>query len=120
MARILLNEADPDVRRLLDLLLRRLGHEVIVSRAGRPPTDVDLMVLEPASDACLEEARAARDLQPALPILAVSVLPEEASYLTLGPIAYLAKPFAIDDLRRTVDAVLLRAGVSELDPCPGG
>ncbi|HKI90902.1 MAG TPA: hypothetical protein VJ986_01260 [Gaiellaceae bacterium] len=107
MARILLAEADPDVRRLLVLLLERLGHEVVVLEGppGVAPR-ADLMVLEPASGSCLGHARRARDLQPSLPVICVSILPEDASFLAFGPVDYLAKPFAIDDLRDAVERAL--------------
>jgi DNA-binding response OmpR family regulator len=108
MARILLNEADPDVRRLLALLLGRLGHEVTLASPGKEPESVDLMLLEPASRACLDLALRARAAQPTLPIVCVSVLPEEGSALALGPLAYLTKPFALDDLHAAVDAALLQ------------
>lgn len=107
MARILLSEADPDVRRLLVLLLERLGHDVVTLQAWpaiAPPGD--LMVLEPASPVGLDHARLARAAQPDLPVLCVSVLPDEAQFLRLGPVAYLPKPFTVDELRRAVDRAL--------------
>ena len=107
MARILLNEADPDVRRLLVLLLGRLGHEVFLPGHEAAAEAADLMLLEPASSVCLEHARIARDRQPLLPIVCVSVLPEEAGFLAPGPLGYLAKPFALDDLRHAVETALV-------------
>ena len=88
-------------------LLEGLGHEVVVL-AGPPGVAprADLMLLEPASPSCVAHARRARQLQPSLPIICVSILPEDAGFLALGPIDYLAKPFAIDDLRDAVDRAL--------------
>ncbi|MGH3051222.1 MAG: hypothetical protein ACRDLK_13780 [Gaiellaceae bacterium] len=107
MASILLSEADPDVRRLLVLLLERLGHEVAVldARLGATPS-ADLMVLEPASETGLDHARLARAANPALPILCVSVLPDEADFLEFGPLAFLAKPFTMQELRLAVENAL--------------
>ena len=49
MASIYLSEADPDVRRLLVVLLDRLGHEAIVLGGGTAtPPPADLLLLEPA------------------------------------------------------------------------
>lgn len=107
MASIYLSEADPDVRRLLVVLLGRLGHEAIVlggDTAAPPPAD--LLLLEPASPECVEQARLVRMQQPEIPVICVSILPPEACFLNLGPLAYLAKPFALDQLSAAVDSVL--------------
>jgi hypothetical protein len=47
MAKILVSEADPDVRRLLIVLVRRLGHEAVVidPHDGVPPR-ADLLLSE--------------------------------------------------------------------------
>jgi DNA-binding response OmpR family regulator len=114
VASILLCEADPDVQRLLVLLLERLGHDVVVfGDDERPRGRVDLLVLEPASETGLERARLLRDEHPRLPILCVSVLPDDARHLELGPLAYLAKPFSLDELRDAVERAL------GLGPCTG-
>jgi DNA-binding response OmpR family regulator len=108
MASIYLSEADPDVRRLLVVLLDRLGHEVIVLGGGAAaPPPADLLLLEPASPECVEQARIVRAQQPSIPVICVSILPPEACFLSLGPLAYLAKPFALDQLSAAVDAVLV-------------
>jgi hypothetical protein len=47
MAKILVSEADPDVRRLLIVLVRRLGHEaVVIDPDGRVPPRADLLLAE--------------------------------------------------------------------------
>lgn len=107
MARILLCEADPDVRQLLAVMLNRLGHEPTSIRPGEPALpEAELLVLEPAAPAYLELARDARTRMPTLPVVCVSVLPEEAQFLSLGPLGYLAKPFTLDELRSAVDVAL--------------
>jgi len=103
MASILLSEADPDVRRLLVVLLGRLGHEAIVLGGGSvAPPPADLLLLEPASPACLDQARIVREQQPAIPMICVSILPPEASFPGLGPLTYLAKPFALEALEAAI------------------
>lgn len=107
MARILLCEADPDVRQLLAVMLNRLGHDPTSIRPGEPAVpEAELLVLEPAAPAYLELAREARRRTPALPVVCVSVLPEEAQFLSLGPLGYLTKPFTLDQLRSAVDVAL--------------
>jgi CheY-like chemotaxis protein len=99
MASILVSEADPDVRRLLVLVIERLGHDAIVLDCdGEVPPRADLLLLEPSSRACIEQARRARERSPELPIVAMSALPPEAAFLRCGPLEYLEKPFTIDGL----------------------
>jgi hypothetical protein len=51
MAKILVSEADPDVRRLLIVLIRRLGHEaVVLDPGGAVPPRADLLLAEPGTD----------------------------------------------------------------------
>jgi len=107
MASILLSESDPDVQQLLVLLLERLGHEAIVLGGGADvPPPADLLLLEPASPRCVEEARLARLLDPTLPVVCVSILPREARFLELGPLAYLEKPFTSAALADAIDRAL--------------
>lgn len=107
MAKILVSEADPDVRRLLVLLLERLGHEAIVldPDVAVPPA-ADLLLVEPESPGCLEHARLVRAYFPDLPVLALNALPDEGSFLTRGPLGYLQKPFSVETMRTTVQHAL--------------
>ena len=54
MASVLVSEADPDVRRLLVLVIERLGHEAIVlDGTVEVPSRASLLLLEPTSAASL-------------------------------------------------------------------
>src|SRR3974390_480135 len=105
MARILLSEVDPDGRWLLRLLLGRLGHEVVMPGEASL-ADVDLLVLEPVSGESVAHARAARAERPDLPILCVSILPDEVEDLGLGSVDTLAKPFTVEEFGSTVEGLL--------------
>jgi CheY-like chemotaxis protein len=102
-ASILICEADPDVRRLLIVLMERLGHVAVVldSSVEAPPRG-DVLLLEPASERCLDAARSARVVSPELPIVAMGALPESAGFAADGPLALLEKPFTVDALAATV------------------
>lgn len=105
MASVLVSEADPDVRRLLVLVIERLGHQALVlgSDVEVPPCP-HLLLLEPSSPACLEEARRVRTLCPDLKVVAMSAFPDDVAPFADGggPIEYLEKPFTIDALVATL------------------
>jgi CheY-like chemotaxis protein len=101
VASILVCEADPDVRRLLIVLMKRLGHETFVldRSVGVPPRG-EVLILEPAAPACVEAARQARLFDPELPIVSMGMLPDGVELD--GPIAYLEKPFTVEALAAAV------------------
>ena len=100
VARILVSEADPDVRRLLTVLVSRLGHEVVVLDPDVvvPPRG-DLLLLEPASMTSLEHGRLVRAYFPELPVICMSALPDDGAFLARGPLQFLPKPFTLDEMR---------------------
>ena len=111
MATILLSEVDPDVTRLLVVLLERIGHTAIVLDGSIDvPPPADLLVLEPFSATRLNQARVARELDPTLPIVSVSALPPAARFLTAGPLSYLPKPFTFEQVHTTIEAALSPVG----------
>ena len=106
-ATILVSETDPDVRRLLVVLIERLGHTAIVLDPDiAVPPAADLLLVEPESTVCLEHARLVRAYFPDLPVLCMNALPDAGSFLTRGPLGYLQKPFTVDVMRTTVRAAL--------------
>jgi CheY-like chemotaxis protein len=112
MAKILVSEADPDVRRLLVVLIERLGHEAIVLDADvEVPPRTDLMLVEPDSDECLEEARLVLAYHPETPVLCLNAIPEAGGFLRRagGPLGYLQKPFSLEHMRSTVQNALSSA-----------
>jgi len=110
VARILLSEIDPDVRWLLRLLLERSGHEVVLP--GTPSRELELLVVGPAWAEGVGSARAARNERPDLPVLCVSILPDEAEELGLGSVSYLAKPFSVLEFAMAVERLLAPAALA--------
>ena len=107
-ATILVSETDPDVRRLLVVLIEQLGHEALVLEPDvLVPPHADLLLVDPDSRVCLEHARLVRAYFPDLPVLCMSALPEAGGFLARGgQLGYLAKPFTVDVMRTTVQAAL--------------
>ena len=102
-ASILICEADPDVRRLLIVLMERLGYAAVVPEPGlEVPPRVDLLLIAPSSPRCVAAARTARLLFPELPVVAMGALPEGAEFLAEGPLSLLEKPFSVDALAAAV------------------
>jgi CheY-like chemotaxis protein len=122
MARILLIDDDACVRDSLAAALRHFGHAVTEAADGaaglrvfgsQPAELVLTDIVMPERDG-LDVIRHLRSAAPAARIIAMSGASTHAPDLYLrmavqfGADATLAKPIALDALRRTVDEVLLR------------
>jgi DNA-binding response OmpR family regulator len=106
MASILLLEGDPDVRRLLLIVLAELGHTAGVLETGADiPQGTDVLILDPMSPPHLAQARGAREQVPGLPVVCVSFLREPGS-LGDGRLVHLQKPFTADELAAAVEDAL--------------
>jgi CheY-like chemotaxis protein len=112
VARVLIVEPHADIRSLLELVVRRLGHEPVVHGPG--PVDaaaVDAAVIEPGEGAGLPIAR---ELKAAgVPLLFTSIFPADREALDLQPTAYLVKPFPLYALEA---AITLALGAAQAAP----
>jgi CheY-like chemotaxis protein len=106
VARVLIAEPYPEVRELLSLIVRRLGHTTVLQGRGDPPAGIDLLVAEPAARGSLALAHALRATRPDLPIVVVSFLAQPAAWTALGPAAYVLKPFTVAQLEAAVESAL--------------
>jgi DNA-binding response OmpR family regulator len=107
MARVLISEADPDVRRLLAVLIERWGHEAVVLDDGVVvPPRADVLLVDPVAPAGLVQAQLAREFFPTMPVVALNPLPGRAALPGIGRVAVLPKPFAVEALCGAVDAAL--------------
>jgi DNA-binding response OmpR family regulator len=102
VGRILIVEPHADIRWLLELVVRRCGHEPVLY-TGHPEDEaaVDLAVIEPGAGLALPVARRLRDA--GVPLLFVSIFAPDDSALELDPLAYLVKPFPLSTLETAVD-----------------
>ena len=103
MARVLICEPHDDISALLELVVRRLGHEPVGFDGGDPEV-VDAAVIEPGEEHGLRLARRLREH--GVPVLFTSIYPAEEATLELGPAAYLVKPFPLYALERALRAAL--------------
>jgi DNA-binding response OmpR family regulator len=110
VASILISEVDPDVRRLLVVLIERLGHvaAVLPDDVVVPPR-ADLLIVDPVAPAGVEHVRLIRAFFPEQPVLCLNPLPEPAGLLGRGPTSFLPKPFSPERLGAAVDRALSRA-----------
>jgi len=109
VARILIREPHPDLRMLLETVVRRVGHEPVSpgDLNGDPP---DLLILEPASPYHVAEAVRLKRRLGDLPIICTSILPPGGETRALKPSVYLVKPFRLGELERAIAFALARAG----------
>jgi CheY-like chemotaxis protein len=106
VARILISEPHDDIVALLELVVRRLGHEPVCASSPLDVTAVDAAVIEPGELDGLRLARALR--AKGVPVLFTSIYPAESELLDLDPVAYLVKPFPLYTLERALVAALAR------------
>jgi CheY-like chemotaxis protein len=110
MARILISESHRDVRRLLERMLVRLGHEPI--RVRVPETEqllsADVVIVEPSDPIGAVLSQAASIARPSLPLICASVTepPAELTELGVSFSACLIKPFTTKQLEAAIDQAL--------------
>jgi DNA-binding response OmpR family regulator len=109
VARVLICEPHDDINALLELVVRRLGHEPVCYSGGDiDEVDVDAAVIEPGEAPGRAVALALRSRD--VPVLFTSIYPADAELLALDPSAYLVKPFPLYALERALQAVLVPSG----------
>ena len=110
MARILISESHDDVRRLLERMVTRLGHEPIAVRVPTPEhlTSADVFVVEPAAPLGAVLAQAARVVNPSLPLICASVTAPPPKLAERGIVfsASLVKPFTAAQLGAAIEQAL--------------
>jgi DNA-binding response OmpR family regulator len=104
VARILIIEPHADIRSLLELVVRRLGHEPVVHTGGAQPPAVDAAVIEPGEGHGLALARSLKEI--GVPFLFTSIFPADREMLELQPSAYLVKPFPLYALEAALAVAL--------------
>jgi DNA-binding response OmpR family regulator len=105
VARVLICEPHDDISALLELVVRRLGHEPVAFVGGDVEhIGVDAAVIEPGEASALHVAKSLRARN--VPVLFTSIYPADPAVLDLEPAAYLVKPFPLYALERALEAAL--------------
>jgi two-component system response regulator MprA len=122
--RILVVDDEPAVREAVDRALRLEGYQTemvpdgraaLDALAERPPDAVVLDVLMPELDGLevCRRLRAAGDRTPVLVLTARDAVSDRVRGLDAGADDYLVKPFALEELRARLRALLRRTGVAD-------
>jgi hypothetical protein len=102
---VLICEPHDDISSLLELVVRRLGHEPVLYVGGDVEViAVEVAVIEPGEPSGLHVARQLRGR--GVPVLFTSIYPADQATLELEPSAYLVKPFPLYALERALEAAL--------------
>jgi len=120
LAKVLVIEDDPDIAQLIQFHLAEDGRQVLIAQRGQEalemaqrerPDLITLDVLLPDTNGfdLLEELKADPDTRD-IPVIVVSVLPDEEEGLQLGAADYLTKPIDEQRLLRAVRQVLSQRG----------
>src|ERR1700730_28205 len=108
VARILTSEPHPDLRVLIEAVVRRTGNEP-VGHGELIGEDVPAaMILEPASVGGLAAAARLRRQLEDLPIICASIYPRSKESRALAPVAHLIKPFRLRELEAAIVSALAR------------
>jgi DNA-binding response OmpR family regulator len=111
VARILICEPHADIRTMLSFVVRRLGHEPLVSDGSHDQLfGVDAVVVEPGCAESLATAEWTREHAPDVAIVCTSIYPASHKSVTLKPDAYLVKPFPLYELENALSSALGQRG----------
>lgn len=116
MGRVLISEPHADVAALLELAVRRLGHEPVAHSGGRPAhAGLDAAVIEPgdAAGRQVAEVLAAHGV----PLLFASIYPPSRELMALDPVAWLVKPFSLASLGGAIEAATIAGGCARRSFC---
>jgi hypothetical protein len=106
MAWILICEPHPDLRVLLETVVRRTGHEPVGHGELTNGDAPAVMILEPASADDLAAAAGLRHRLGDLPIICTSIFPPSDETRALRPVAHLIKPFRLGELEAAIVSAL--------------
>jgi hypothetical protein len=109
---VLVLEPQPEIRDLVALVARRLGHDA-VTEIPAGAAGIDAVVVEPEGLRGLLAAQVLHKRFPDLPIICASIAPPSGKTADLRPLAYLQKPFTLGELERALTRALPASSSSD-------
>jgi len=109
MRRVLVLEPYEGIRAVIEGVIRLLGHEPVTATPGVSLEELGPLhaaVIEPAAPAAPKLLEELLKEDPQFPIIYVSIVAGELEMLTVEPVAYLVKPFAVSDLSEALERAL--------------
>jgi hypothetical protein len=106
MARILISEPHPDLRFLIEVVVRRSGNEPVGPGELTDDDALAAMILEPGSAESMAVAARLRRRLEDLPIICASIYPPNDDSRALGPVVHLIKPFRLHELEAAIVSAL--------------
>jgi CheY-like chemotaxis protein len=106
VARILISEPHPDLRILMEAVVRRSGNVPVGSGELTDDDAPQVMILEPASADGLAAAARLRVRLGDIPIICASIYPPTDESCALSPVAHLIKPFRLRELEAAILSAL--------------
>jgi CheY-like chemotaxis protein len=109
MARILIAEADSDVRTLMARVVGRMGHEAVAYAGAGALPQVDAALVEPSGAHGCAALEALARRRRSVPVVLVSVASPGATARRVGAVAHVRKPFALPSLEGALRLALAAA-----------
>jgi DNA-binding NtrC family response regulator len=132
-ANILVVDDEPNIRRVLEAVLAKEGHNVQVAENGRKGQEIiaaddsiDILISDlimPDING-IELLEAAKEINPDLSVLMITAhgtIKSAVDAMKLGALDYITKPFDLDDIKQVVKNALTRKNIKEETPAaPAG
>jgi DNA-binding response OmpR family regulator len=97
---VLIYEPEPDLRLFVQDAVRELGHEALLA-CTRAPAAPDVVLVAVGAGMRSVVSRV-REAHPALPVICAGTMPGDVEADVVGSVAYLIKPFTLQDLDRAL------------------
>jgi two-component system response regulator PilR (NtrC family) len=128
MARILVVDDERSMREYLEILLRKVGHEVTTTaeakdaqeRARSQPFDLVLSDLRIGKESGIEVLKAFKEAQPSVEVIlitAYATMENAIEAMKLGAYDYVTKPFKNEELSLLISKALEKRALAEENEC---